>query len=92
MMTPSTGIKRSQYSLLGDKDVDSVPASRRQNILAASSRLSKSSLTTVFVLSLSTITGIGGYFLGGRFELRKSESLFHCKLSSTRFKFVLNRY
>ncbi|RDW91740.1 hypothetical protein BP5796_02905 [Coleophoma crateriformis] len=74
-MAPGTGIKRGQYSLLEDKDINSVPASRRRNILAGSSRLSKSSLITVLILSLSTITGIGGYLLGRGFEPRKSESL-----------------
>ncbi|RDW58246.1 hypothetical protein BP6252_13657 [Coleophoma cylindrospora] len=86
-MAPGTGVKRGQYSLLEDKEINSIPASRHRNILAGSSRLSKSSLITVLILSLSTITGIGGYLFGRRFEPRKSEGLFQLNRVPVTFEY-----
>lgn len=85
-----TGIRRSQYSILSDKD--SLSPSRRWNFLGGPLRLSKYTLITALILLTSIVSGIGGYLAGKHLALGESTSLIQCKpfyIYSQSFRLVL---
>ena len=55
-------IKRSQYSILSDKDL--ISSSRGGSLFTGPSSLSKSILITVLILLASIISGNSGYVIG----------------------------
>jgi len=73
-----TGIKRSHYSVLPDRD--SVSPGRSWNLFTGPLRLQKSTLIPFLVLSVSTVSGIGGYLAGKHSASGTGESLIRCKL------------
>lgn len=75
-----TKIKRSQYSILQDKDSFSPSRGWSWSVCAGQLRPSKSVWITIFILLISTVSGISGYLAGKHFGSEESNSLIQCKL------------
>ncbi|KAI1763302.1 hypothetical protein GGR53DRAFT_372013 [Hypoxylon sp. FL1150] len=83
-----TKTRRSQYSILSDKD--SVSPSRDWSLLTTPSRLPKSALVTLLVLLTSTISGIVGYHAGQLFASGKGEELIPLNRAPVTFEYEFN--
>lgn len=73
-----TGIRRSQYSVLPDKDSGSTP-NRNWGLFTGPLRLPKSTLVVLSILLTTAISGISGFLAGKRLSLGGSDKLIQRK-------------
>ncbi|CAG8951656.1 hypothetical protein HYFRA_00005456 [Hymenoscyphus fraxineus] len=83
-----TIFKRSQYSVLQDKD--SITPDRSWSFFTGPLKLPKSTLIVLLLLLTSLISGIGGYFAGKRWALGKNETLVQLNRVPKTFEYEFN--